>query len=596
MEILQSIFSNTIIAFIILIGVVVFVHELGHFLAGKAFGIGVEEFSIGFGPKAFSIRKGNTDYRINWLPLGGYVRFYGSDLEETVPLEKREKSILHAKVHKRVIVSFAGPLANFILSFFVMTILSVYGLPNQPAIVSVIPNSVAEKSGIKSGDKILSIDDVKIKGWSDLSSKINKSPDKNLTLLVQSNGSNKIIHVTPTKEEVETPLGNTQTSGRIGVSGFFNSSHVFVSHNSFLQTIGIQTGDKITSINGKKVDFLYQVTNYLEDLTQAKSDFLLATNIKNGKLNSKEINITIEKNDKTQKKIIIPFSNDNLKSWANHFLIENSANKIEWNKELLSSDQTISTFQNLVRDDKLLPAQEAWKSCGLKEGDTLYSIKDVGPILSILQFYSWIDSTQKSFTNNIKKIEKTNVNMQVISANGILKNLDCRIPLRNGFDHLNREQVFLDFPLQFVSQNIAMPPEVVKASSFADALNKGFSSLVNQVYLTYNAIKMLFTGSIPLSNLGGPIAIASVAGEAAKGGILIFLMTMAFISTNVGMMNLLPLPALDGGTLLLQAVEAAYGKALPKAVQITVQRVGIFILLGLFVIVFYNDILRLVRF
>lgn len=596
MEILQSIFSNTIIAFIILIGVVVFVHELGHFLAGKAFGIGVEEFSIGFGPKAFSIRKGNTDYRINWLPLGGYVRFYGADLEETVPLEMREKSILHAKIHKRAIVSFAGPLANFILSFFVMTVLSIYGIPNQPAIVSVLPNSVAEKSGIKSGDKILSINNEKIKGWSDLSNKINKSPGKNLTLLVENNGKNKVIQITPSIEELETPLGNTQTSGRIGVSGFFSSSHIFVPKNSFIEAVGIQTGDKIISINGKKVEFFYQILNYLEEVTQSKSDFSLAQKINSGMLDNKKINLILEKNNKTQKTIVIKFTNDNLKFWASKYVIQSPSVKIEWNKDLLSSDQTISSFQNLAKEDKLSPAQESWQSCGLKEGDTLYSIADVGRVYSLLQFYSWLDSAPKSLSHSAKTLGKINVNMQVISENGTLKQLNCKIPLRNGFDHLNRAQVFLDFPIQFVSQNITMPPETVKATSLTDALNKGLNSLFNQVYLTYNAIKMLFTGSIPLSNLGGPIAIANVAGEAAKGGILIFLITMAFISTNVGMMNLLPLPALDGGTLFLQAIEAAYGKSLPKTVQVTVQRIGVFIILGLFIIVFYNDILRLIRF
>lgn len=596
MEILQSIFSNTIIAFIILIGVVVFVHELGHFLAGKAFGIRVEEFSIGFGPKAFSFQKGNTDYRINWLPLGGYVRFYGADLEETIPLELHEKSILHAKVHKRAIVSFAGPLANFILSFFVMTVLSIYGLPNQPSIVSVLPNSVAEKSGLKSGDKILSIDNEKINGWSDLSSKINKSPNKNLKLLVESNGINKIIHIIPAKEEIETPLGNTQTTGRIGVSGFFDSSHIFIPPNSFLQAIGLQTGDKITAINHKKVEYFYQVLNYLEAGTNSNSDYSLAKKITNSTLHNNEMNISIEKINKENKNITIVFSNPNIKSWANHYLIQNPVPKIEWNKDLLSSDQTISIFQNIGKDDKLIPAQNAWKSCGLSEGDTLYFIDGVGRIFSLLQFYSWMDTAPKLLSNDVKKTGKINVNMQVISANGAIKKLDCQIPLRNGFDHLNREQIFLDIPVQFISQNIAMPPEIVKATSIADALQKGLHSLLNQIYLTYNAIKMLFTGSIPLSNLGGPIAIASVAGDAAKGGMMIFLMTMAFISTNVGMMNLLPLPALDGGTLFLQAVEAAYGKALPKTVQMTVQRIGIFILLGLFIIVFYNDILRLIRF
>ncbi|APJ04120.1 RIP metalloprotease RseP [Silvanigrella aquatica] len=596
MDIIQAIFSNTIIAFMILIGVVVFVHELGHFLAGKAFGIEVEEFSIGFGPKAFSIRKGNTDYRINWLPLGGYVRFYGSNIEETVPIEKREKSILHAKLHKRAIVSLAGPLANLILSFFVMVGLAIYGLPNQPALVSVLPNSIAEKSGIQTGDKILAIDNEKIKGWSDLSKKISQSANKNLTLSVESNGINKQIYVTPIQEEVETPLGNIQQTGRIGVSGVFNSSHFYVSKNSFLHQIGLQTGDKIISINDHKTDYFYQVLNTLENITKTNSDSSLAQEILKGHLNHIKLNILTQRNSEKQNLIKVNFSNTNIQNWAKELLSNKNNQENLWKKNLLSSDQTIANFQSLPTGDKLIPALEAWKSCGLNSGDTIYSLDKIGRIYSVFQVYSWLDSAPKNISSEAKKIGFASVNMAVINSNGIIKQLNCKIPLRNGYDHLNREHAFLDFPINFASQSLSMSPEILKANSFSDALTKGFNALINQISLTYNAIKMLFTGSIPLSNLGGPIAIAGVAGEAAKGGIIIFLMTMAFISTNVGMMNLLPLPALDGGTLFLHAVEAAYGKPLPKSVQLTVQKIGVIIILSLFVVVFYNDILRLIRF
>src|SRR5258708_3717880 len=128
MNALSFIFSNTIVAFIILISIVVFVHEFGHFIAGKIFKIQVEEFSIGFGPAAYSFKKGSTLYRLNWLPLGGYVRFYGSDIEENISLQNQEKSLLHAKVYKRAIVSFAGPFANFVLSFVIMFALVWHGI------------------------------------------------------------------------------------------------------------------------------------------------------------------------------------------------------------------------------------------------------------------------------------------------------------------------------------------------------------------------------------------------------------------------------------------------------------------------------------
>lgn len=594
MEILHSILSNTIIAFIILISIVVFVHELGHFLAGKAFGIEVEEFSIGFGPKAFSFKKGVTEYRINWLPLGGYVRFYGSDIEQNIPPEKKEKSFLYAKVHKRAIVSFAGPFANFVLSLIVMTFIYLYGVPYKPTVISVLPNSVAEKSGLQTGDKILSIDHKNIESWSDLSAKISTSAEKVLLLDVVSNGVKKNVSIKPNKEEVETTLGNKQTSGRIGITPIFNSANLVIQPSSFFSEIGLQSGDKVTKIDDKEVKFLFEVINYLKTKLNSDSEYQLASNIIENKFSKNNFKITIIRNN-TEKNIIVDFNNPSLKSWANNIIKKNVSESNEnWQYRILSTDQSIANFTAKGKDDIQIPAQSAWQKCGLKEGQTIYSIAGQGKIVSLLQVYSWIDSATKGILpENNKKI---NVNMTMLEKNGNLTNLNCEIPLRYGYDHLNRSTLFLDFPIQFSTQSIAFPNEISKANNLFSALEKSFHSVLNQIQMTYNAIKMLFTGSIPLSNLGGPIAIANVAGEAAKGGLIIFLMTMAFISTNIGMMNLLPLPALDGGHLFLNLVEAAYGKSLPKNIQITVQRIGIFILLTLFVIVFYNDILRLIRF
>lgn len=594
MEILHSILSNTIIAFIILISIVVFVHELGHFLAGKAFGIEVEEFSIGFGPKAFSFKKGVTEYRINWLPLGGYVRFYGSDIEQNIPPEKKEKSFLYAKVHKRAIVSFAGPLANFILSLVVMTFIYLYGVPYKPTVISVLPNSVAEKSGLQTGDKILSIDHKNIESWSDLSTKISTSAEKVLLLDVVSNGVKKNISIKPNKEEVETTLGNKQISGRIGITPIFNSANLVIQPASFFSEIGLQSDDKVTKIDDKEVKFLFELIAYLKTKLNADSEYQLASNIIENKSSKNIFNITIIRNN-AEKNIIVDFNNPSLKSWANNIIKKNvSESKENWQYRILSTDQSIANFTAKGKDDIQFPAQSAWQKCGLKEGQTIYSIAGQGKIISLLQVYSWIDGATKGILpENNKSI---NVNMTMLEKNGTLTNLNCEIPLRYGYDHLNRSTLFLDFPIQFLTQSIAFPNEISKANNLFSALEKSFHSVLNQIQMTYNAIKMLFTGSIPLSNLGGPIAIANVAGEAAKGGLIIFLMTMAFISTNIGMMNLLPLPALDGGHLFLNLVEAAYGKSLPKNIQITVQRIGIFILLTLFVIVFYNDILRLIRF
>ena len=357
---IEAIFSNTIVAFIILIAAIVFVHELGHFLAGKIFKIQVEEFSIGFGPAALSFKRGPTQYRINWLPLGGYVRFYGADLEEKIPLENQEKSLLHAKLYKRALVSFAGPFANFLLSFFIMLSLVWHGVPTPSTVVDVLPNSVAQAAGLQSGDKILAINNQPVENWGELVKKISPAANEKLFFSVERNHKVLSLSIVPAQQLADTIYGTKEKSGRIGIT----------------------------------------------------------------------------------------------------------------------------------------PSPKE-------------------------------------------------------------------------------------------------PPTFIKAKSISDGLEKSFHFLINQMTMIYTGLKLLFMGSVPLSNLGGPIAVASIAGEAAKAGLMTFLLTMSLISVNIGMVNLLPLPALDGGALLLYAVEAFYGKSLPKSVQIAVQRVGIFLILSLFVLVFYNDILRI---
>ncbi|RDB35587.1 MAG: PDZ domain-containing protein [Spirobacillus cienkowskii] len=595
MDILQAVFSNTIVAFIILIGVVVFVHELGHFLAGKIFGLEIEEFSIGFGPKAFSIRKNNTDYRINWLPLGGYVRFYGSDLETNVPIEKKEKSILHAKLYKRAIVAFAGPLANFILSLCIMVGMAFYGIPENPAVVSVLPNSIAEQSGLKTGDKVIKINEKNIKNWKDFSNIVSNSPEKSLNFTIVRDDQEKSLVLTPQKQEIETPLGNKQTSGRIGVTATFTSSHLFIDKKNFLSEVGLKTGDKIVSINNIKIDFLFQFINAMETITKTHSQNELAKKIYARTTSITPVNIEYLTTNNVTKKIQINFDTPNFYNWAQKIVQQKLEKSLSWQDTLLSADQTIGNYDTLQHNDKREPAFHAWQKCGLLSGDTIVAIEGVGKITSPFQIYNWLDDAPKAFSaNNKNAILHSKIN--VISEQGFLKPLSCEIPLRIGFDHLNREHVFLDFPLQFKSYMAVMPVHLSKANSIRDALQIGFNAVQQQILLTYNAIKMLFTGSIPLSNLGGPIAIASVAGDAAKGGLVVFLLTMAFISTNIGLMNLLPLPALDGGMLLLHGVEAAYGKPLPKSVQIAIQRIGVIFIIFLFIIVFYNDLLRLIRF
>ena len=116
---MPAIFSNPVISILVLIGILIFVHELGHYLVGKYFGFGIETFSIGFGPKIFGFKRGMTTYQISLLPLGGFVKFVGAFPGETIPQEFQGKELANFAVWKRALMTFAGPFANLLLAFVV---------------------------------------------------------------------------------------------------------------------------------------------------------------------------------------------------------------------------------------------------------------------------------------------------------------------------------------------------------------------------------------------------------------------------------------------------------------------------------------------
>lgn len=350
----------TLIATIIVLGILIFVHELGHFLAAKRMGVRVEVFSLGFGPKLIGIIRGDTEYRVSFIPLGGYVKLYGEHPETLPQIVDPEKAFAFKKVWQKALIVVAGPLANFFLAFlafwFVFTLVGKTYVP--PIVGEVLPNSPAERAGIKKGDLIL-------------------------------------------------------------------------------------------EINGKRL--------------KSFEDLLLETRKEEG-LREFEL-------------------------------------KIKRGEEIL-------TF-------RVMPE--------LMEGTTIFGKKTKVPVLGI-----------KSSPEIVH--EKIN-------------------------------------PLSAISL----------------ALKKVYDFTA----LTLMAIYKLITGELPFSTLGGPITIGKFAGESARLGIIAYISFLALLSINLGVLNLLPLPMLDGGHLVIFGIEALRGKPLSLRTQEIIFKIGLILIVGLSIAVFYNDILRL---
>ena len=142
---------------IIVIGVLILFHEFGHFLACKKIGVRVEKFSLGFGPKLFGFKKGETEYCLSAIPLGGYVKLAGEDPHEKLKGKKWE--FLSRSIGARFLVIITGPLANLVLAFLLFSLIFAVGLPALPTEVGkVLKDTPAERAGLKSGDEIIAID------------------------------------------------------------------------------------------------------------------------------------------------------------------------------------------------------------------------------------------------------------------------------------------------------------------------------------------------------------------------------------------------------------------------------------------------------
>lgn len=234
-EILTSIFSTesllvgTIIPFLFVLMVVVFVHEMGHYLVGRWCGIGVKAFSIGFGPELFGFNdRHGTRWKLSAIPLGGYVKFTGdmsvtsspdAAADEGLSEEERKVAFHTQPVWKRAATVVAGPLANFLLTIAVFAVMfGIFGrFVMEPMVADVQVNSPAASAGFEKGDRFVSVDGTKVRTFGDVQRLVSGRAGDTLTIVVNRNGEEIPLSVVPDLREQTDALGNTVRMGVIGV-------------------------------------------------------------------------------------------------------------------------------------------------------------------------------------------------------------------------------------------------------------------------------------------------------------------------------------------------------------------------------------------
>lgn len=208
-----------IVPFLVLLGVLIFVHELGHFLVAKWLGIRVLKFSLGFGPRLFGWRRGDTEYMVSAVPLGGYVKLYGEDPDEELPAGDLRASFSARGVGHRLSTVVAGPGMNFLLAILVFSVLSFSGTPVlQPVVGEVSADMPAAAAGLRAGDRIAAVNGGSVASWEDMAEAIAASGGSELNLTVQRGSETLSVRVTPSRKPLPNLFGETEERPVIGIT------------------------------------------------------------------------------------------------------------------------------------------------------------------------------------------------------------------------------------------------------------------------------------------------------------------------------------------------------------------------------------------
>ena len=436
----------TLLAFVFVLGVLVFVHELGHFLAAKRVGIRVLRFQLGFDPKIYAIRRGDTEYSIGILPLGGFVKMAGENPEDVEHDEhgnviKRNDEFLSKTKWERFQVLIMGPIMNLLLAVILTAVVLFQGFEkssyeDQPVVVGVVTEgSVAAASDIRPGDRIVSVAGRGIDNWDQFLMAVGTKANREVTIGLLRNGLEQTRTVTP----AQLPGQSRFEIGDIGVLPNVHPRLRTVTPNEPGDKAGLKAGDVITAVDGKPVTF----------------------------------------------------------HW--HF------------REAIAKHPEQTMRVSILRDGA---AQDVSVTPG-RHGTT-----------------GWL---------------------------GVLP-VDDTITLKPGF---------------------------------GQAITLAVQKNVEMARMIFQTLGGLFTRETSPKQLMGPIAIAQLSGESAQLGWIALATLMASISLNLGLLNLMPVPILDGGHIFIMALEGIARRDFSQAVKEKMLMAGFAVILMLMVTVIYNDLTRI---
>jgi regulator of sigma E protease len=541
-------FYEKVLLTVLLLASLIFVHELGHFLVAKLFRVKVLKFSLGFGPRLTGLRWGETEYLISAIPLGGYVKMAGDDPNEPISEADRPRAFLGQPPWKRALIALAGPGMNLLFPILVYFVAFYFQTTEYSSRLGhVIPDQPAYAAGMRAGDRVISIDGEPVQTFSELRDRVTPKWGQEMAVTFERMGKVQTVRLVPERVEEKNPI-ETEVRGVIGVSPVASAPIIAIADpSSPAARAGLTTFSRIVKVAGQKVETYPQLEAALAAQNGPVSVSVLPEIGEAGAAGSSEgraLEVTLTPGGRT--------------GGSTAFGIE-------------------STELYLFKVEKGSPAWAA----GMRPGDRLLEVNGTA-----LKSWSGFERARQQSADQPLSV--------VYLQNG--KRVERSIQQRweEKKDELGSVQRVLVFGAE----------RDVRDSSFLDgekipyrltavqAMSRALHIVPVETRRTGLGILAFVRGKLGLSSLGGPLMMGDIAVRAAQRSWESFLEVMALISINLGLMNLIPIPVLDGFHILSAGFEGVRRKPIPVRARTIANYIGIALLLALMISAITNDIFR----
>lgn len=559
-----------LVYFVILISSLIFVHELGHFLFAKAFGVKVITFSLGFGPKILRLSGRETEYCISLLPLGGYVKMLEESRSDLVLPEDRKRTFESLPLYKRVIVVLAGPMMNLV--FPVLLYFSVFATegPYAPPTVGVVLPEHPAHGVLEPGDRIMAINGDPVGTFEEVKRIVEKSPGEKLHFTVFRDNTHVDLEVVAKEHKRNLELDLTERYGTIGIQPNPPAAVIGIrSPESPAYRAGLRTFDVVTFVAGQPIRRFMDLEKELQNV---RAETVPVTYMRPqpvpgalGGLADMAVYETgvVALTPNAQGATLVERTGIEL---ADLYAATVPPGSYLFKAGLRPGDRL------LTLDGKILPAWSTFVDRLAAEPDLKHTI----------EFISARDGRERSGTFQVRREDYVSPQGERYSR--------YVLPCGSWANMIEQGKAVCDASTVQQWLPLSLEERVEHPEPLRHALVRAVDETLAVTRFVAVGFVRLAQGRLSLEELSGPIAIYELAGQEGRKGTDYFIWVMALISINLGLLNLLPIPVLDGGHLLFFAIEGVMRRPIPMRVREVAHIFGMTVLLVLMGISFKNDV------